>query len=107
MGSKPRNLGYVKFQRPAENSDSGGSLTITNNVSGYILKATGVPNRIEGIPQLQWDSTKTALTASGDIYVSGSTNYLYLNGTNAEGHTIKFKVAVEGSMLRILETTSA
>lgn len=104
---KPRNLGYVKFQRPSVSSDGGGSLTITNNVSGYILKATGVPNRIEGIPQLQWDSTKTALTASGDIYVSGSANYLYLNGTNAAGHAIKFKVAVDGSILRILPSEEA
>jgi hypothetical protein len=107
MGSKPRDLGYVKFQRGDTSSGGGGSVTITNNVSGYLLKATGIANTVEGIPQLQWDSSKTALSASGDIYVSGSTNYLYLNGTNAEGHTIKFKVAVEGSMLRIIETTSA
>jgi hypothetical protein len=107
MGQKRRNLGYVKFQRPAQDSGGGGSLTINNNVDGYILKATGNPTTIEGIPQLQWNSTQTALTASGDIYVSGSTNYLYLNGTNAEGHTIKFKVAVDGSILRIIQTEEA
>jgi|TARA_R110000824_G_scaffold34500_3_gene109348 hypothetical protein len=102
MGSKPRDLGYVKFQRGDSNSGGGGSVTITNNVSGYLLKATGIANTVEGIPQLQWDSTNTALSASADVYVSGSTNYLYINGTNELGHAIKFQVQVEGGMLKIV-----
>ena len=81
----------------------GGSLTINNNVDGYILKATGVANTVEGIPQLQWDSTNTALSASSDIYVSGSNNYLYLHGTNAGGQTVRFRVAVDGHVLKIVD----
>ena len=81
----------------------GGSLTINNNVDGYILKATGVANTVEGIPQLQWNSSHTALSASSDIYVSGSNNYLYLHGTNANGETVRFKVNIEGHILKVAE----
>ena len=65
----------------AGNSGGGSSLNITNNVDGYILKATGEANRIEGIPNLKWDGTRNALTASADMYISGSDNYLYLHGS--------------------------
>lgn len=82
-------------------SGGGGSLTINNNVDGYILKATGTPNTVEGIPQLKWDNSNTALSASGDLYISGSNNYLYLHGTNENGETVRFQVAVSGSLLRI------
>tara|TARA_R100000005_G_C4825740_1_gene104694 strand:- start:222 stop:545 length:324 start_codon:yes stop_codon:yes gene_type:complete len=78
-----------------------GSLTIDNNVDGYILKATGDPNKIEGIPQLKWDSTNTTLSASSDVYISGSNNYLYLHGSDADGNTVRFKVQVSGSILRL------
>ena len=81
----------------------GGSLTINNNVSGYILKATGQANTVEGIPQLTWDSNNTALSASGDVYVSGSNNYLYLHGTDHQGQVVRFKVEVEGSILKVVE----
>ena len=81
----------------------GGSLTIQNNVDGYILKATGQANTVKGIPELRWNDAQTALTGSGDIYVSGSNNYLYLHGSNATGETVRFKVQITGSMLRILE----
>jgi len=82
---------------------SGGSgVTINNNVDGYILKATGIADTIEGIPQLTWDSSNTALSASGDIYISGSNNYLYLHGTNAAGQTVRFQVEIEGNILKIV-----
>jgi hypothetical protein len=83
---------------------SGGSgITINNNIDGYILKATGQANTVQGIPQLIWDSNNTALSASGDVYVSGSNNYLYLHGTDSDGQIVRFKVEVEGSILKIAE----
>lgn len=108
MGIKvPRRmLGPISNQmggNPEGETGGGGSLTINNNVNGYILKATGVANTVEGIPQLQWDSTNTALSASSDIYVSGSNNYLYLHGTNAAGQTVRFQVAVDGHILKIVD----
>ena len=81
----------------------GSGITINNNVDGYILKATGVANTISGIPQLQWNTANTALSASADIYVSGSSNYLYLHGSNANGETVRFRVKVSGSMLQVAQ----
>ena len=109
MGIKvPRRmLGPINNQMggnpEGDSGGGGGSLTINNNVDGYILKATGIANTVEGIPQLQWDNATTALTASSDIYVSGSSNYLYLHGTNANGETVRFKVNVEGHILKVVE----
>jgi hypothetical protein len=98
-----RILGYTT-QFPASGSGgSGGSgLTITNNVNGYLLKATGDPNSVEGVPQLKWDSTNTALSASGDVYITGSNNYLYLHGTDGSGQTVRFKVKLTGSMMQVI-----
>ena len=84
----------------------GSSLTITNNVDGYILKATGEANRIEGIPQLQYDSSRTTLTASANMYISGSNdpgdNYLYLHGTDHTGQKRQFKIQISGSLFRVI-----
>jgi hypothetical protein len=101
-----RLLGPVNTQMggdPDPSGGGGGSLTIQNNVDGYILKATGQANTVKGIPQLQWNETQNALTGSGDIYVSGSNNYLYLHGSNSNGETVRFRVGVSGSILKILE----
>ena len=100
-----RILGPVITQMGGNSNPAGGggsSLTIENNVDGYILKATGAPNTVKGIPELQWNEAHTALTGSGDIYVSGSNNYLYLHGTNANGETVRFQVAIEGHILKIV-----
>ena len=83
------------------NSGGGSSLNITNNVDGYILKATGQANTVEGIPNLKWDATRNALTASADMYISGSNNYLYLHGTDASGNTVRFRVHPQGAILRV------
>lgn len=104
-----RTLGPINTEMGGNSDPSGGggggggSLTIQNNVDGYILKATGQANTVKGIPQLRWNETQAALTGSGDLYVSGSNNYLYLHGSNASGQTVRFKVEVSGSMLKILE----
>jgi hypothetical protein len=87
---------------PNHSGSGGGSdLSILNNVNGYILKATGVPNQIAGVPQLVYNSTSNTLSSSANLYVSGATNYLYLHGTDATGQTIKFKVNIQGSILEI------
>jgi len=84
----------------------GGDVTITNNINGYILKATGDANRVEGIPQLQYDSSRATLTASAGIYISGSNdpgdNYLYLHGTDSTGAKKQFKIEISGSMFKVI-----
>ena len=84
----------------------GGGGTITNNINGYILKATGDANRVEGIPQLQYDSSRATLTASAGIYISGSNdpgdNYLYLHGTDSTGAKKQFKIEISGSMFKVI-----
>tara|TARA_R110000822_G_scaffold167454_1_gene307588 strand:- start:256 stop:564 length:309 start_codon:yes stop_codon:yes gene_type:complete len=98
-------INKVMGGNPDPDSGGGSGVTITNNVDGYILKATGTPNTIEGIPQLTWDSSNVALSASADMYVSGSNNYLYLHGTNSDGQVVRFKVSVEGSILKVADDT--
>tara|TARA_R110000822_G_scaffold27282_2_gene81577 strand:+ start:1867 stop:2205 length:339 start_codon:yes stop_codon:yes gene_type:complete len=102
-----RMLGPISTQMGGDSDPTGsgggggGSVTINNNVDGYMLKATGLANTVEGVPQLQWDSSTTTLSASANIYVSGSSNYYYLHGVDADGNNVKFKVAVQGSILQI------
>ena len=104
LGGK-RLLGPINTVMGGDQSGTGGgggsSLNITNNVDGYLLKATGEANRIEGIPNLKWDGARNALTASADVYVSGSNNYLYLHGSDADGKTVRFRVSLSGSILKV------
>lgn len=104
-----RTLGPVN-QFPVSGSGGGGggsSLTITNNTPGNILMATGEANRIEGIPELSYASSSAgaSLSASTDLYISGSGNYLYLNGTDQNGLLRKVKVAIQGGMLIVSGTS--
>lgn len=109
-----RMLGPIRLEMGGSvtGSEGGGgggsSLTITNNVDGYILKATGEANRIEGISQLQYDSARSTLTASAGIYITGSAggvgdNYLYLHGTDNQGRPTQFKMMISGGMLRVAQ----
>jgi hypothetical protein len=86
---------------PNHSGSGGDSLSILNNVDGYLLKATGEPNQVSGVPQLAYNSNDNTLSSSANLYVSGATNYLYLHGTNESGQTVKFKVNVQGSILEI------
>ena len=90
-----RLLGPIKSQMggdPDPSSGGGGGVTITNNVEA---------NKVEGIPQLRWNSSDVALSASADIYVSGSNNYLYLHGSDADGKTVRYRFRVSGSILQV------
>tara|TARA_B100000212_G_C27279600_1_gene492474 strand:+ start:508 stop:852 length:345 start_codon:yes stop_codon:yes gene_type:complete len=103
LGAINNSMGGFLSGSGATGGGGGSSLTITNNVAGYVLKATGDANRIEGISTLTHDATTGAISASADLYVTGSNNYLYLHGTNENGTPVRFKVAVSGSLLEIAE----
>ena len=85
----------------------GGSVTINNNVAGYILKATGIANTIEGIPEFRYDSGTTTISSSANIYLTGSSYeagpYLFIQGTDAEGNLTKIKLHVTGGMLKVID----
>jgi hypothetical protein len=91
------------FVSGSSGGGGGTSLTITNNVDGYFLKATGEPNRIEGVSTLTHNASTGAISASADVYITGSNNYLYLHGTNENGEVVRFRVAISGSLLQIPE----
>ena len=88
-------------------SGGGGSeVTIRNNVDGYILKATGESNVIEGTPQFV--SSSTGITSSVDFYISGSNSpsagpNLFIQGSDADGNLSKMKVVVENGFLKIVD----
>ena len=109
-----RMLGPVKFVMGGDalqSSSAGGgggvgTLTIANNIDGYILRATGEADRIAGISQLQYDEARTTLTASAGIYISGSNDpgdhYLYLHGTDSTGAKRQFKIEISGSLFKVV-----
>lgn len=80
----------------------GSTITINNNVDGYMLKATGVPGTIEGVPTFVSSSTGLTLS-SGTMYISGSGNYLNLHGSNATGEQVRFQVEISGGLLKIVD----
>jgi hypothetical protein len=91
----------VSGSENAVSGGGGGSLTITNNQDGYILKATGEADRIEGIPSFV--SSSTGISASLGMYITGSDNYLYLHGLDANGVATQFKVSIEGGIFKVLD----
>ena len=106
-----RTLGPIN-QFPVSSSAGGGggtSLTITNNAPGNILMATGESNRIEGIPGLSYTSGSegASLSANTDLYLSGSGNYLYINGTDQNGLLTKIKIAVNGGVMTVQPVSHA
>ena len=102
-----RTLGPVN-QFPVDSSGGGGSsMSITNNTPGALLMATGESNRIEGVSDLKYftSSAGGVLSASTDVYVSGSGNYLYLNGLDSDGNLTKIKISIEGGVFKVEPTT--
>ena len=85
-------------QFPVSGSGGGGStpITINNNSNGNLIKATGLQTTVEGISSLKYDG---ALTASTDIYISGSGNNLFLNGTDSTGSLKRYELVIEAGRL--------
>ena len=98
-----RMLGPIREEMGGEVVHTDSGLTISNNTAGYILKATGQAGKIEGIPNLVWDSANTVLSSSADLYISGSSNNLYLHGTNNLGEAVRFKISIDGGILKIVD----
>lgn len=98
-----RMLGPVKEEMGGDTMMSGSRISISNNVAGYLLRATGQEGVVEGVPNLSWDDSNKVLSSSADIYISGSSNNLYLHGVNNDGQTVRFKVSIDGGVLKIEE----
>jgi len=88
----------------------GGAVTINNNTNGYFLTATGVANTLQGISQLQYNSTHGAISSSVDLYVSSSIGSdgipgakLFIQGTDADGNASKMRIGVENGFLKIID----
>lgn len=101
-----RMLGIINKEMGGDSNPSGpsgGGLTITNNVDGYILKATGESSRIEGIPAVKYSAASAELEISASTYISGAANYLYMHGKNASGADAQYKIHVSGGLLYVQE----
>jgi len=85
-------------QFPVSTSGGGGDLTINNNTSGYMLKATGGASTISGVGEIKFDGSNLEITT--DLYVKSSGNNLFLDGTNDEGSSTKYRIEIVGGMLR-------
>ncbi|OUX53767.1 MAG: hypothetical protein CBE47_02435 [Pelagibacteraceae bacterium TMED287] len=87
-------------QFPVSGSGGGGTdLTINNNTLGNILTATGQGDTISGLTNFKYDG---ALTASTDLYISGSGNNLMINGTDATGSLKRYELKIEGGRLVVV-----
>lgn len=98
-----RILGYTN-QFPAAPSGSvggdGNATDIQNNVSGYMLKATGDPTTIAGVEDVIYDGS--TLLVAGDMYVKSSKKF-YLDGTDSAGGSKKYRIGIVGGILKVEE----
>ena len=92
-----RILGPVS-QFPVEAAQGGGSLTIQNNVSGRLLRATGGASTISGVTGLAYDGDE--FDVSMDLYIQGSGNNLFLDGTDETGSSTKYRIEIVGGLLK-------
>ena len=70
-------------------------------MGSYLVKATGVANTLTGLANLNYDGN-TFITNT-DLYVSGSSNNLFINGTNVAGIRRKFKIHITGGIVSATE----
>jgi len=100
MAILDRRLMGPVTQFPVSGSGGGGTdLTINNNTNGNILTATGQSDQITGLTNFKYDG---ALTASTDLYISGSGNNLMINGTDATGSLKRYELKIEGGRLVVV-----
>ena len=86
-----RVLGPISGQRGGTTqaaAGGGGSLSITNNSDGFVLGATGNSTKISGISTLS--NTGTGFIMSDDLYITGSSHRLFINGTDHLGGNKNF-----------------
>lgn len=107
-------LGPIKTQMGGDSEDNGsggggGNLSITNNVSGNILQATGDPNTIAGTNQLTWNNTYSipALSASSNVFIAGTNANLYIQGTDNDGTQKMYKLAVHNGGFYVIPSGSS
>jgi hypothetical protein len=82
-------------------SGGGGSrLNILNNSDGRLLKANGGVSSITALSELNFDGSEFDITT--DVYVQGSGNNLFLDGTAVDGTSTKFKIEIVGGNLRVV-----
>tara|TARA_R100001015_G_C4540703_1_gene104804 strand:- start:9 stop:338 length:330 start_codon:yes stop_codon:yes gene_type:complete len=87
----------------AGSSGGGGSrLTISNNSDGRLLKANGSVSSITALSELNFDGSEFDITT--DVYIQGSGNNLFLDGTAVDGTSTKFKIEIVGGALRVVPT---
>ena len=72
----------------------------TTSSSSCITSITIVVSR-----SITTNSSASAISASSDLYITGSNNYLYLHGYNETGQAVRFKVAISGSLFQVAEET--
>lgn len=103
LGSR-RLLGPINVEmggnpNPSEGGGGGGSVTINNNIDGYLVKATGVANTLTGLSALNYESN--ALTVQADLQVSGSSNNLIIQGSDMEGNeNVLYRIEVSGGIFK-------
>ena len=101
-----RILGALKqFNGAGTGASSGGGgsrLTINNNSDVRLRKANGSVSSITALSELNFDGSEFDITT--DVYIQGSGNNLFLDGTAVDGTSTKFKIEIVGGALRVVPT---
>jgi len=96
----PINIEMGGDPNPSGSSGGGGgTLEIENNVEGYMLKSVGDSSKISGVEALQFDGFDVRATA--DLYVTGSGNNIFFQGSDAEGNlNVLYRIEVSGGIFK-------